>query len=316
MDVLLYSFNTVTPLLLIVVSGFFLKKIKIINDEFLDVANSFCFKFALPLQLFASIKGSPFSETFSLKLVGYICVGIFLVCLMLCLFAPMFIKSRGTCGSFIQGVFRSNFLLLGLPLAISMFGEGNVGSLSMTLPFVIIAFNILAVITLSIFSSDNENKKFDFKNLFITILKNPLISASVIGIIFSATSIQVPVFLDSAVISVGRMATPLALIILGGQFEPKNLKGKLSLCVWASMLRLIFVPLVFIVGGVLLGFRNEELGTIMIVFCAPTAVSSYVMAKSMNNDYILAGQLVVFSTMLSAITIFMWVYILRYFSLI
>ncbi|MPM95069.1 hypothetical protein SDC9_142220 [bioreactor metagenome] len=197
-----------------------------------------------------------------------------------------------------------------------MFGESNVGSLSMTLPFVIIVFNILAVIILTVFSCDNANRSFDFKNLFLTIIKNPLIIASMIGIVFSVFGIGVPTFIDGAVVSVGRMATPLALIILGGQFEPENMKGKLSLCVWASLLRLVVLPLIFVLGGVALGYRNEELGTILIVFCAPTAVSSYVMAKSMNNDHILAGQLVVFTTMLSAVTIFVWVYALRYFSLI
>ena len=114
----------------------------------------------------------------------------------------------------------------------------------------------------------------------------------------------------------GKIATPFALLLLGGQFDWKRLRGNLRLASLATVLRLVLVPAVFVAMGVWLGFRGEELGAILIVFCAPTAISSYVMAQNMGSDDVLAGQLVLTTTLFSSVTIFLWVTVLRALQLI
>ena len=316
MDVLIFSINTVLPLVIVVASGFFLKKVNIIDDDFIKKANNLCFKFALPIQLFQNIRSAPFQQVFQPGLVLYVVSGIILMCLVLCLVVPRFIKKRGTCGAFIQGTFRSNFLILGIPLAISMFGENKVSTLSTLLPFVIITYNFLAVIVLTVFSEDAEKKKIDFKSVAIGVAKNPLIIASALGMIFSFFAIGLPEFLEVSLDTIGKLATPLALVILGGQFTPDKLRGNLLVCTIVSILRLIVVPAIFVTGGAIIGYRNEILGSIFIIFAAPSAVSSYIMAKSMNNDHELAGQIVVMTTVFSVVTIFLWTFVLRKLCLI
>lgn len=316
MDVLIFSLNTVIPLVLVVASGFFLKKIHLIDDDFIKKASTLCFKYALPVQLFQNIRSAPFSDTFDPKLVIYVVLGILALCGLLCLIVPRFIKRRGTCGAFIQGVFRSNFLILGLPLTISMFGEDKTAYLSMLMPFVIITFNFLAVIVLTFFSDNADNKKPDLKSVAIGIAKNPLIIASALGMVFSIFAIPLPQMIESTLDTIGKLATPLALVVLGGQFEPKNLKGSINLCLIVSLLRLVVVPGIFVSGAVFMGYRNEILGAILILFGTPSAVSGYIMSKNMNNDHELSGQIVVLTTALSAFTIFVGTFILKKYSLI
>lgn len=148
------------------------------------------------------------------------------------------------------------------------------------------------------------------------MIKNPLIIASFLGMLFSIFQIPLPLFLSRAVGDIGQIATPFALLLLGGQFDWKRLKGNLSLASVATALRLVVVPAIFVALGVWLGFRGEELGAILIVFCAPTAISSYVMAQNMGSDDLLAGQLVLTTTLFSSVTIFLWVTVLRALQLI
>ena len=319
MALFLYSFNTVAPLILVVAVGFLLKKLRMVDDAFISKANKVCFQVAFPLQLFHNIYAADFGAEFRVKLVLFTLLGVLATAILLCLVTPRFLKNRPTCGAFIQGVFRSNFLLLGLPLAINLFGADHVASISMLLPFVIMEFNFLAVVILTLFQEPEQGgkrQKLRVGRVLLDVAKNPLIIASFIGMLFSVFQIPLPLFLSRAVGDLGQIATPFALQQHGGQFDWKRLKGNLRLAGLATALRLVLVPAAFVAMGVWLGFRGEELGAILIVFCAPTAISSYVMAQNMGSDDELAGQLVLTTTLFSSVTIFLWVTVLRAMQLI
>lgn len=318
MALFLYSFNTVAPLILVVAVGFLLKKLGMVDDAFISKANQVCFQVAFPLQLFSNIYDADFSADFRPKLVLFTVLGVLATALLLCLIVPRFLRERPTCGAFIQGVFRGNFLLLGLPLAVNLFGEEHVASISMLLPFVIMEFNFLAVVILTLFrkSEEGERQRLRIGRVALDVVKNPLIIASFIGMVFSIFQVPLPLFLSRAVGNIGQIATPFALLLLGGQFDWKRLKGNLRLAGIATVLRLVAVPAAFVALGAWFGFRGEELGAILIVFCAPTAISSYVMAQNMGSDDMLAGQLVLTTTLFSSVTIFLWVTVLRALQLI
>ena len=65
-----------------------------------------------------------------------------------------------------------------------------------------------------------------------------------------------------------------------------------------------------------MGFTGPAIGAIFIVFGAPTAASSYIMAQSMGSDGDLAGEIVVFTTMMSVLSIFVGIAALRGFGII
>lgn len=172
------------------------------------------------------------------------------------------------------------------------------------------------ILTLFRESDEGGRQKLHIGRAALDVVKNPLIIASFLGMLFSIFQIPLPLFLSRAVGDIGQIATPFALLLLGGQFDWKRLKGNLSLASVATALRLVVVPAIFVALGVWLGFRGEELGAILIVFCAPTAISSYVMAQNMGSDDVLAGQLVLTTTLFSSVTIFLWVMVLRALQLI
>lgn len=80
--------------------------------------------------------------------------------------------------------------------------------------------------------------------------------------------------------------------------------------------RLIIVPLIFISIAVCLGYRDSNLVALMVMLASPTVVSSFSMASEMGGNGELAGMIMVFTSVLSIITIFLWVWVLNLFSLI
>lgn len=312
-----FSFNGIMPLCLIVALGYMLKRWDILDEHFVLKANRFCFMVAFPIQLFYNIYHIDYSQEIPVGMLVFLPSEILLMTIGLSLIVPRLVRDRTKWGSFIQGAFRSNFLLIGLPLAKNLFGERGVLVASLALPIVIPLYNFLAVVVLTGCSNEKRHRgKSGYARLGMEIIKNPLIIASLLALFMVFAHIPVPVFIDRAAKDVGSIATPLALILLGGQFRFEDLNGRLKLAVIASLLRVLILPTVVITSAVLLGFRGENLGTIMIVSATPSAISGYVMAKNMGNDGELAGQIIILTTLLSAFTMFAAVYLLRWWALI
>ncbi len=311
MDIFLFAFNGVFPLVLIVAFGYFLKRIELFDELFIKQANKFCFMAAFPLQLFYNIYHIDFNKRPNISLMLFIVASILIMVAFLIIVVPRVIKDSKKRGAFIQGAYRSNFLLIGLPLAKNLFGDVGVAAASLALPLVVPIYNFCAVLVLSMFSEKNKELKFSYARLIVEIIKNPLIIASLLGLLFGILGFNVPIALDNGIRDVGSIATPLALVLLGGQFCFSDLAGNLKYAISASFLRIILLPLIVIIIAVLFGFRGIELSTILIIFASPSAISGYVMAQNMYNDAQLAGQIIVITTFSSAATLFAWIYLLR-----
>ncbi len=317
MDNLIFSFNVVMPVFLIIGLGYFVKSNNMIDDHFVNIAIKFNFKVGLSTLLFKNIYTAELGNAFSPKLLIFTFLSITGVVIILWLIVPLFIKDSKKASAMIHTIYRSNFVLLGIPLWINMFGESNISSISLMLPVAIPAFNLFAVIILAAFDeTESVNKHTKIKSTIANIMKNPLIIASLLAIITKLFSIKLPLFLENAVLSVASLGTPLALITLGAQFNFENLLKNLEYSIAAVLGRLIVVPAFVVTLSIILGFRGYELGGIFILFSSPSAVSSYIMAKEMNSNYELTGEVVVLTTLCSMFTIILGIYILRTLSLI
>lgn len=313
MEILLFSANCVLPILLLMAAGYLLRRLRIVSDDFVMQANRFCFQVTLPVQLFCNIYRQQ-SEAGGGRLIGFAVVAVLAVAGLLCLLVPRVERDRRACASMIQGIFRGNFLLFGLPLALNMFGQEGVMPTALLLPVAIPLYNVLAVVILTHFGGGG--KGLAIKPMLMGIIRNPLILASLLGILVSFMPFSFPEFLSAALDDIGATATPLALMMLGAQFDFGKLKGNLKKALACTVVRLLLVPMVVVTLAVILGFRGPELGAIFILFCAPTAVSSYVMAQNMGADGDLAGQLVVMTTVFSGVTLFAQTALLKALALI
>lgn len=306
------AFSVVFPLFCMMALGYFLRAIKIFNDDFLKQLNNVCFKVFLPMVLFANIYKSDFKTMFSVKLIAFALSSIALAFIILMVIVPFFEKNNLNRGVIVQGVFRSNFILFGIPIAASLYGNNNTSVTAILLAFVIPLFNLLSIISFEIFLG----KKFNALTIIKEVCKNPLIIGSALAFVFVIAKLKMPDIVEQTVFDIAGVTTPLALIILGGSFKFKSIAKYLKPLIFSVLGKIVIMPLVFIPISICLGFRNLELAALLGMFASPTAVSTFTMAQSVEANEELAGQIVVIDSILSVITIFIWITILKYLHVI
>ena len=317
---ILFAINATAPIVLMVAVGYFLKRIGLIDATLAKAMNKLVFRVFLPAMLVLNMYKIESFADIDFTFVWYT-MGATVVLFVVAVFAVMAMtKENPKRGALLQSVFRANYALVGIPLATSLFGEQGGIMATVLSAFIIPVFNTLAVVGLSIFSSD---KKPSFKKVLLGIAKNPLIQAIAAGFVllgiravfvktgveFRLTDVE-PVYQTLGNLSA--VATPLSLIVLGAQFELSAIPELKKYITFGVLARCLVVPFIGIGAAYLTGaFEGAHFATFVAVFGTPVAVSSVPMAQEMDADVSLAGQLVVWTTVFSAITIFLASYILK-----
>ena len=338
MDALLFALNAIVPIVLLILVGYFLKKKSFLPENWFQLGNKLIFKICLPCLLFVNVYNIESFAAIDWSVVVYAEAAILLFALFAFLFAKYAIPVDRQKGVIMQCVFRSNFAIIGLPLAESLGGPEGVGIAAVLSAFSIPTFNILAVIALTVFLKDENAKKADFKAILIKIAKNPLILGVLAGLLALGVRSILPVnaaglpvfslkedlaFLFSAVSQLSKMCGPLSLIVLGGLFQFGAVKKLAKPIAIGTVLRLVVVPVVAIGGAILLSrftawvqFDAPVYPALLALFASPVAVSSAIMAQEMDNDGTLAGQLVMWTSVFSILTLFIYILLLKNIGLL
>ena len=305
---LLFSANVVVPIFLLIMLGYALTRLKLWDAHFLKIANDVCFKCLLPVLLFYNVATANIFEVFNGKLILYVCLCACLICGLLLLLLPLFIKDNKRRGVMVQGTFRSNFLLFGVPLGLSIGGEAGAVLAAVVASFYVPVINMLSVISLYVFS-DAKNKSL--KSALLGILKNPLIIGGVSGLVFSLIrnwiGFELPTMLDSTLFNIKSAATPLAFLILGGDLKFGSMLRNVKFSVFSVVGKILLIPALMLPLSALLGFNQLEMAILVAVFATPNAVSSYAMARNYEADYELAGEIITLGTLLSVLTMFAFI---------
>ncbi len=314
-DNFLLSANAVLPIFLLVVLGYIFNKTKFLSKQFYEDAEKFVFKVALPCQIFSNIiSGSGTAGT--VDLIVFVCVAVTVAFLVGMLAVPLIFKDNGVRGAVIQNCYRSNLAVLGLPLIGSIAGADGRFMVSMLLPYAVTLFNVYTVIELNIFAPKDSKKTVG--QLFFSIIKsavtNPLIISSVLGVLFLAFGLSIPSelgFITETVDALSVCTEALVLIALGAGFSFTALRGKLKYSLSGAIYKTLILPLIAVpVAHLVFGFSGAELAVIFVTFGTPSAVSSYIMAKSMKSDAEVAGQILLLSTVICTFTLFIGLFLL------
>lgn len=309
MENFIFSLNVTLPIFVVILLGGFLKRIGLLTEGFTTVADKFVFKVALPAQLFLDIATMDIRSAFSGKFV------LFCMAATTCMFAAcwiigaIFLKDKSMVGAFAQASARGSAAILGIA-----FVENIYGSSGMT-PMMIVAavplFNIYSVIILSVCSAEGKLNAAVLKKTLIGVVTNPIILGIVAGMIWSLLGLPWPTILNKSVGYIANTATPLALLVLGATFKGREALQKIGPTMAAAFLKLVAIPAAIFPVAIRMGFRGSELVAIMIMLASPTTVTCFIMAKNMHNDEILSASVVMTATLLSSVTLTLWVFLIR-----
>jgi len=312
MENFVLSLEIVLPLFIVMAVGYACKSMKLITEQLAKQMNGLVFRVFLPVLLCKNIYSSSLDSLMNPGVFIFAAVGILVMFAVLMMAVPRMEPDKRKCGAMIQAMFRSNYAYFGIPLVQAIFPDSDTSVASLLVVIVVPLFNVLAVVVLEMF----RGGKADPKQILRKIMTNPLIIGSLAGLVILITGLRIPSILQKPIDDLSKVATPLALFLLGASIDfsktGAHLK-QLSMCVLG---KLVVFPLAAVGIGALIGMRGVELASLLIIFGAPTAVNSAVMAQQMGSDGDLATEAVVFTTAFSALTVFLFVFALKSFGLL
>ncbi|MGI6668472.1 MAG: AEC family transporter [Acetivibrionales bacterium] len=312
MHSIIFSINTVLPIFITGLIGYMLKCKNIITQEFALTLSKIVFKLFIPAMLFEQMYRQDLTRTLSLKLVLICVIGLFSVMVIAAIICPMFKKENAKCGAVVHAAFRSNYVLLGIPLMMNLYGQDGANVAASMTSFVIISLNLCAVITFSIFKPDEEKVNGSkILGVLKSILANPFIIAIVAGMLIHYAGIHLPVFIEKSLGNISAVAMPMALLALGGMFDWNNARNNLRLSTVICIIRLVIVPAVMITIAYMLGLTGVELCLVYVIFGSPVPTSAAAMAAGMKSDVRLTGEFSLMTTLFSPISFFFGVLFLR-----
>ncbi|GAB4552834.1 MAG: AEC family transporter [Geothermobacteraceae bacterium] len=300
----------VLPVFLVILLGWLLRRIGLIDATFLATTNRLVYYVALPLLLFHRIGTADFASNFNPVLVGgSIAVTVLLFLLTWSLGAPMKL-SGAVRGVFSQGSCRGNLAYMGLALALNACGEEGLTRAGILMGFLVPVYNLGSISVLTLGQRDGD-AAFSFSAWLKQLLLNPLILASALGILWSLFALPLPIVFDRSLKIATGMTLPLALLAIGGGFAPERLRGDMRLAGLATLVKLLVMPALTAAVLLALGVTGLDLTVGLLLAGAPAATANYIMAAELKGDKELAGTIVMLSTLASAISYTLMLLILR-----
>ncbi|MGV6988969.1 AEC family transporter [Testudinibacter sp. P80/BLE/0925] len=294
LDSILFSIAVTLPNILMLLLGIYLKKIRMINDQFSNQGAKLVFNITLPALLFLSIIKNPTDYGAQITLVGLGTLSTLVLFLLAEWFALRYVKEKRERGTFVQGVFRANSGIIGLSLCANAYGSAGLAIASVYTAMITLLFNVLAVITLS--RSLAEGGKANLTYIFKQLLKNPLIIAIVCALLFSNLGFTLPDTLISTGDYLANMTLPLALLCAGASLNLRNMDSSSTVAIQASIGRVLLAPLVMVLIARAFGLHGMELGILFLMSATPTAAASYAMVHSMGGNAKTAANIIGITT--------------------
>jgi len=212
-------------------------------------------------------------------------------------------------GIYTQGGFRGNNGVIGLALAASMYGDYGISLGAILAGLVILLYNSLSSVVLAVYS---PSMKSDPWSICKSILRNPLIISVLLATPMAYGQVPLPNWLLTSGDYLAQMTLPLALICIGGTLSLASLREIGGLAVSASLVKMIWLPVIGTLAAWLCGFRGAELGILFLYIGSPTAAASYVMARAANGNHELAASIIVITTLMAAITTNIGIFLLQW----
>ena len=302
MESMRICFTAIAPLFVYLAAGYLARCIGQIRDQDVLRFNKIVFNFFLTVNQFKSIYFSDLSSAVRPKLILFAAGGVALACLGGLALANWAIPERDRRGVLTQAVFRSNFVLVGLYIAGNLVPYEDAASVAVVSAVIIPLYNILAVIVLCMYGGE----KVPARQVALKIVKNPLMIATALGLLWLGFLPPLPAFMETAVTQMGAVATPMMLFLLGSFFHFDSLARYKKPVILGTFLRLVGVPAVFLPIAYALGFRGIEFAALLGLFASSSSVSSFTLVQQIGGDAELSGDLIVVTNVLSAFTLFGW----------
>ena len=307
MESFLVCFRAVAPIFLIMALGYLAQRLGTISREDVPRLNKVAFRYFLSVTMFYNLYQSDISHAVQPKLLLFALIAVLAEFALATLFVVATEKTGNKRGVKIQGIFRSNSILIGIPLTAALVEGADLGSIVLLLAVVVPTYNVLAVVILEVFRGNRPN----IGHVLLSIAKNPLIIAVALGLVFLLTPLKLPVVLESTLSQIAPISNAFMLFLLGAFFRFDGLRRYRWDLVQVTLGRLVVMPGIILAIAYFMGFRGVHFAGLIAVFGSATAVSSFTMAQQLGGDDELAGDIVVVTSVFCIATLFGWSFLFK-----
>ena len=305
-------FNAVAPLFLIMALGYGAKCLGAISVDAVPSLNKLAFRYFMPVMLFRNLYDSSLSHAVQPRLLLFAVAAVLAMYGLSMALVLSTEKDPEKQGVKIQGMYRSNLAIIGLPLAKALVPGADMGPVAMLAAVIVPLFNVLAVITLE----TCRGGAMDLGKTLGGILRNPLIVGCLLGFVFLFSGLRLPSPVEQTVRNLGSAGSVTTLLALGASFELSGVAQNRKAIIHCTLHRLLTAPLLGLAAAILLGLRGDSLGIVLVCLAAPTASTAYPIALACDSDHQLTAQLVVITSLLCTFTLFCWIFFLKQFGLL
>ena len=300
---ILISAKALLPLFVFMALGYCFRQANLLSDTSTRQLTIIIYRFFLSIMCAETIYKANLREDVELLPVLIVAIGIVASFLISWLIVPRFIKDKKRIPVMVQGIFKANYAILGIPIAQSICGADNLGVVPVIAVILVPLNNVLSAYIFEKYTG----KSTGIPKLILNVIKNPLVVASIIGIALNLTGVDIPSWLMTGIISkLSALTTPLSMIALGASFNFSKIREYRKHLLWASLGKLVIIPALIIPISILLGIKGTGIVGITIFAAAPNAVNSYSTAAALGGDVELATEIVVTTSILSIFTMFGW----------
>ncbi len=306
------TFDVTAPVFALVLLGCVLKRLNWIDTAFINTSSALVFRATMPTLLFLGILKADLGEALQPLLLGYFALAT-VVSFLAAWGWAIWRCPHADRGVYVQGAFRGNCGIVGLALAATQYGDYGLSVGGIMAGMVILFYNVLSTIVLALYSPQLEA---NWRTLLRSILGNPLIIGILVAIPFAYFQWQLPRWLDTSARYFAGLTLPLALMCIGATLSLASLRESSSLAIGASLWKIVWIPLLGMLGALALGIQGPALGILFLYLGCPTAASSFVMARAAGSNSQLAATIVVLSTLGGMLTTNLGLLLLKGFSLL
>ncbi len=307
MENLLLSAGVVCPLLLLMLVGMLVRRVGILDEATARRLNKIVFYVTMPAISYKSIAEGMRPEAGQLHPVFWILGGIVVAFLAAFFIVPRFTEDNARRGVIVQGACRGNDIVFGLAVAAALLPPEELSLMMLAIAMTAPLFSILSILELEYFRG-GKPKPFQ---LLGKIVKNPVIISCVLGLIAREFSFRLPEVIGSAVNTLAGANTALAFLILGATLSFHSVKQNRLPLAAISLVKLVLLPAAGLGTLLLLGYRGAPIVVALVIFGAPTAIVSFPLATELDGDARLAGESVAVTSLLSILTMFLWIFLLK-----
>lgn len=304
----MFLVETLAPILLLIGLGSALAHLRFLGREFMADLNKLVFWIALPALIFVSVAGIERPAPRVGSLIAVTAGATLLVAALGWMVGRRLRLPPSSNGSLVQAAFRGNLAYIGIPVLTYAFAELSPAQREEELAIALLVmtplmalYNVLAVIVL-----EGSQHRMTIRVLPLIargIATNPLILASLGGLLFPLFGWHLPLIATRTLETLGGAAVPVALLCIGGSLATISLRGRRTAIVAASTLKVFAKPAIAYGLCLLAGISGPDLRIALVLAACPTAVASFIMAGKLNGDESLTSGSIALSTVLSAVSL-------------